>query len=79
MGSFPSKHINVQVFHTAAAILSRKPLCPANRYYYDGNKTKNIRDYGLLGTYGLEAIHQIFIDAKNAYPWVLVEEADGFL
>lgn len=36
---------------------------------YDGGKTKSISDYGLIGTYGLNRIYQLFFELRENQKW----------
>ncbi len=37
---------------------------------YDNGKTKSIRDYGLMGTFGLERLYQLLFDLRKNQKWV---------
>lgn len=37
---------------------------------YDNGKTKSIKDYGLLGTYGLDRVYQLLFELRENQKWV---------
>jgi len=36
---------------------------------YDNGKVKSIRDYGLLGTYGLDRVYQLLFELRENQKW----------
>lgn len=45
---------------------------------HDRDKVKAIKDYGLMGTFGLRAVYDLFISANALYKGKFIEQTQGF-
>lgn len=55
--------------------------CGATAYLtveVENGKTKKIADYGLEGTYGLEAIHRLFFGLRDLPSWIIFDEVEAY-
>jgi hypothetical protein len=63
------KHIDFSHLDDQYRVKWSDDLFGSLKITYNGNKVKTIRDYGLIGTYGLAALQNQLIELRNSQHW----------